>query len=202
MTYTEDFDERAATWDDDPVKKDRAAAVAAGIRAKVSLSPDTRALEVGCGTGLLSFELREELGHITLADRSEGMLNVLREKIRASGATNMAPVSLDLAVDPIPDERYDIVYTMMTFHHIEDTDAILRALSQILAPTGVLCVADLDAEDGSFHGDGFTGHNGFDRADLERRARNAGFRTVEFQTVFRMTHEGNEYPIFLMVAGK
>ena len=79
MTYTEDFDERAATWDDDPVKKERAAAVAAGIRAMVALSPDMRALEYGCGTGLLSFELRHELGSITLADRSEGMLAVLSE---------------------------------------------------------------------------------------------------------------------------
>ena len=200
MTYTEDFDERAATWDDDPVKKERAAAVAAGIRAMVALSPDMRALEYGCGTGLLSFELRHELGPITLADRSEGMLAVLKEKIHASGANNMVPVSLDLAVDPIPDERYDIVYMMMAFHHVEDTDAMLRAFSRLLGSSGHLCIADLDAEDGSFHGEGFTGHHGFDRDDLERQVRDAGFRTVEFQTVYRVVRDGAEYPVFLMAA--
>jgi len=200
MTDIDRFDEEAATWDDDPMKKDRAAAVAAGIRANVALNPDMRAFEYGCGTGLLSFELRGEVGHITLADRSEGMLTVLKEKIRAAGAEDMTPVALDLAADPIPDERFDIVFTMMTFHHVDDTDAILHALSQMLDSPGYLCVADLDAEDGSFHGEGFTGHNGFDRDDLARRTKGAGFRSVEFETVYRMVREDGEYPVFLMVA--
>jgi predicted TPR repeat methyltransferase len=67
MTYRENFDERAESWDDDPVRVARAAAVAEGIRSRVPLSSAMRALEYGCGTGLLSFELRHELGHITLA---------------------------------------------------------------------------------------------------------------------------------------
>jgi 2-polyprenyl-3-methyl-5-hydroxy-6-metoxy-1,4-benzoquinol methylase len=206
MTYREDFDGHAATWDDDPVKVTRAAAVAEGIRSRVPLSRAMRALEYGCGTGLLSFELRHELGHITLADRSTGMLDVLNEKIRAAEASNMLPIALDLVADPLPDERYDLIYTLMTFHHIEDTDAMLRAMSKLLNSHGVLCVADLDAEDGSFHGPGFTGHNGFDRDDLGRRARDAGFRNVDFSTVFHMTDADStgqtDFPIFLMVARK
>lgn len=205
MAYRENFDEEAATWDSDPVKVARAFAVATAIRAKVPLS-GMRALEYGCGTGLLSFELRTDLRRITLADRSPGMLDVLNTKIRAVGATNMVPVSLDLSVDPAPDETFDVIYTLMTFHHIEDTEAMLHAMSQLLASPGFLCVADLDAEDGSFHGEGFTGHNGFDRDELSRKARDAGFRRVEFSTVFQMTAgEGpvkREYPVFLMVAEK
>jgi predicted TPR repeat methyltransferase len=206
MTYREDFDGHAATWDDDPVKVARAAAVAEGIRARVPLTRAMRALEYGCGTGLLSFELRQELGHITLADRSTGMLDVLNEKIRAAEASNMLPIGLDLVADPLPDERYDLIYTLMTFHHIEDTDGMLRAMSNLLNSTGVLCVADLDAEDGSFHGPGFTGHNGFDRDDLGRKALDAGFRSVDFSTVFQMTEADSTgqtvYPVFLMVARK
>ena len=41
------------------------------------------ALDYGCGTGLLSFPLKDELGHITLNDNSAGMLEVVQEKILA-----------------------------------------------------------------------------------------------------------------------
>jgi ubiquinone/menaquinone biosynthesis C-methylase UbiE len=146
------FDAKAATWDADSVKTARTLAIAEAIRRRVSLSSSMRALEYGCGTGSLSFALRPDLGHVTLADNSPGMLAVLEEKIAAAGATCMLPVNLDLSSDPIPSTRFDLVYTAMTFHHIEDIAAILRNLFALLAPRGTLCVADLDAEDGSFHG--------------------------------------------------
>ena len=48
-------------------------------------------------------------------------------------------------------ERFDLVYTLMTLHHIPDTAKILGSFQALLQPGGVLCIADLDKEDGSFH---------------------------------------------------
>ncbi|WP_449192578.1 class I SAM-dependent DNA methyltransferase [Thauera sp.] len=206
MNSTTHFDQSAATWDADPMKAARAEAVAHGIRSEVPLSSAMRALEYGCGTGLLSFALRAELGEIALADNSSGMLAVLRDKIAAAGASNMRPMLLDLAADAAPEARYNLIYTLMTFHHIEDTEGVLRAMHAMLDESGYLCVADLDAEDGSFHGPDFSGHKGFDREALRRQAMAAGFRSVRFKTVFRMTKGEragqNAFPVFLMVAGK
>ena len=84
----DDFDTRAATWDDE-TKIRRAEAVAAGIRKAVPLDPSMTALEYGAGTGLLSFCLRDALGPITLADSSAGMRAVASQKIAAAGAANM-----------------------------------------------------------------------------------------------------------------
>src|SRR5512141_1949988 len=100
------FDERAKDWDSDPKKVERARIVAEAIRNAVSLSNDMNALEYGCGTGLLSFALEENLGQITLADTSQGMLDVLSEKIAASGVRNMLPIKLDLSTDRLPAEKY------------------------------------------------------------------------------------------------
>lgn len=206
MNPTNHFDERAKTWDSDPVKIARALAVADGIRRNVPLSPAMRALEYGCGTGLLSFALQPHLAHITLADSSPGMLTILSDKLAAAQVSNMLPIELDLVTDPIPPERYELIYTLMTVHHVEDTDKLLRDLFDLLARPGYLCVADLDAEDGSFHGPAFAGHKGFDRENIGRKARDAGFRKVDFTTVFQMTKRDSpgqtEFPLFLMVAEK
>ena len=201
------FDSRAKTWDDDPMKAARAEAVAQGICAQVVLTPQMSALEYGCGTGLLSFALRERLGQLTLADSSSGMLAVLEEKISSGAIANMSALMLDLASDPLPDERFDLVHSLMTLHHIDDTDAVLHSLYALLKSPGYLCLADLDSEDGSFHGADFSGHRGFDRETLQRQATEAGFRNVRFSTVFSIrkavaTGGEKDFPVFLMVAEK
>jgi ubiquinone/menaquinone biosynthesis C-methylase UbiE len=201
-----DFDQKAATWDSDPRRAERARAVAAGIRASVPLHPGITALEYGCGTGLLSFALRRDLGPITLADSSPGMLAVLAEKIAAGSIHNMTPLRLDLATDPLPDQRFQLIYTLMTLHHVADTAKLLGDFCALLEAQGFLCVADLDKEDGSFHGPGFPGHKGFDRGELRELAEQIGFRDIEFRTVYYVTKEieagKKEFPVFLMTARK
>lgn len=201
------FDEKAKTWDEDPMKAARAEAVAREIRAQVALDPQMSALEYGCGTGLLSFALREQFRHITLADSSSGMLAALDEKIRSAAIGNMSALKLDLASDPLPSQRFDLIDSLMTLHHIDDTDALLRALYALLKSPGTLCLADLDSEDGSFHGADFYGHKGFDRKALQRQATEAGFRTIRFTTVFSIrkavaTGGEKDFPVFLMIAEK
>jgi SAM-dependent methyltransferase len=201
---TNDFDARAATWDDDPTKVARAQAVADAIERSVPLAPSLRALEYGAGTGLLSFMLRPRLGDITLADVSEGMLDVAAGKIAAVGDNAMHAVRLDLLADPVPEPRFDLIYSLMTLHHIPDTAAILARFRAALRVPGYLCIADLDTEDGSFHGPDIDVHHGFDRDALGALARGAGFAAVDFSTAHVMTKgagtQAHRFPIFLMVA--
>lgn len=164
------------------------------------------ALEYGCGTGLLSFALQPYLGQITLADSSSGMLAVLRDKIASANIQNMKSVQLDLMIDPLPVERYQLIYTLLTLHHIPATDHMLRAFYELLSTSGYLCVADLDQEDGTFHEDEFHGHLGFDREELAAQARLVGFQHIHFSTAYHQIKEVNgvskDFPIFLMVAQK
>ena len=101
MTMSE-FDARAATWDDDAAKTERAQAVAHAIIGSVPLTGAMHAMEYGCGTGLLTFMLRPRLGQIVLADVSDGMLAVAAGKIAATNDVAMRTVRLDLLVDPLP----------------------------------------------------------------------------------------------------
>jgi ubiquinone/menaquinone biosynthesis C-methylase UbiE len=198
------FDSKARQWDDNPVFRERGLKIADAIRKAVPLHRNMNALDYGCGTGLLSFPLKDELGAILLADSSGGMLEVVNEKIAALGVTNMATLQLDLMADPAPSERFDLIVTAMTLHHVPDTDHILRIFHDLLQPGGTLCIADLDQEDGSFHGIEVDVHHGFDQAALGRRAAQAGFADLQFQTVFSIAKEHatgpRDYPVFLMTA--
>jgi ubiquinone/menaquinone biosynthesis C-methylase UbiE len=198
------FDSKARQWDENPVFRERALKTAEAIRRTVPLTRQMSALDYGCGTGLLSFPLKGELGAILLADSSNGMLEVVAEKIAAEHAAHMTPLKLDLLADPAPPQTFDLVYTSMTLHHVPDTDRILHVFHDLLNPGGYLCIADLDQEDGSFHGIEVDVHHGFDRADLSRRLAQAGFADIHFQTVFSIVKEHptgpRDYPVFLMTA--
>jgi ubiquinone/menaquinone biosynthesis C-methylase UbiE len=201
------FDERAKDWDSDPMKVERARMVADAIRKAVPLSQNMKAFEYGCGTGLLSFALQNDLGQITLADTSQGMLDVLGEKIAKADVQNMHPVRLDLSTDPLPAEKFNITYSLLVLHHIHGAREILSQFHEVLEPNGYLVVADLDKEDGSFHRDGTTDvHKGFVRNELNEWVEAAGFGNVRFSTAYEIKKEidGKEkaFPVFLMVAQK
>jgi ubiquinone/menaquinone biosynthesis C-methylase UbiE len=196
-----EFDSRAQTWDD-PMKIRRAEAVANTMRRIVPLARTMRTLEYGAGTGLLSFSLREELGPITLADVSAGMRAVAAQKIAAAQAGDMRVLDLDLMRDPIPAERYDLIMSLMTLHHVPDVPRVLAAFHDMLNAGGWLCIADLDAEDGSFHGEGVDVHHGFERDALRSWLAQARFADVRIDDCFNVDKGGRRYPVFLASARK
>ena len=200
------FDDRAAVWDAEPRRLVLAQAVATAIRAHVPLNLNWQAMEYGCGTGLVGFLLQPYLGHLVMADSSAGMLKVLEEKISHHQVGNMTPTKLDLAVDPLPGDRFHLIFTSMTLHHVAEVNKMLKSFYELLLDDGYLCIADLDREDGSFHGQGFTGHQGFDRTTLQQWILRAGFQRCTFydahQTT-KMTDQGmRTFSLFLLVAIK
>jgi len=88
----------------------------------------------------------------------------------------------------------------MTMHHIPDVAALVRTFHGMLKPGGWLALADLDAEDGSFHGGDAVGvmHQGFDRAALQADLRAAGFSETHARTahtVAKTAADGPDKPL-------
>lgn len=195
------FDERARGWDT-PERRDHAAAVARAIRERVPIEPTARMIEVGAGTGLLGLELAADVGQLVLAEPSQGMLEVVGEKLAARGASNVTAIRFDLTADLPPEEPFDIAISLLVLHHLVDTAAAFEALRRLLRPGGYLALADLESEDGSFHGPEAEGihHLGFDLAAVARLARGGGFAEVDVRTASHIDRDGRSYPIFLLTA--
>lgn len=200
-TYEPDFDARAATWDD-PVKVARARQVADAIVGAVSPSTATTVFEYGAGTGLVTEALGERVGAAVLADTSAGMREVMASKVtdgRLRDDTRIVDVDLDAEEVELPTERFGLLVTVLTMHHVADLDRVLRRFAGMATPGGHLCVVDLDAEDGSFHGEGFGGHHGFDRAGIVDSIRAAGFVDAQVTDCGSIRREDGEFPMFLAV---
>jgi SAM-dependent methyltransferase len=195
------FDDRAGEWDDDPAKRDRAERTAAMIRTFVPLDPTTRLLEYGAGTGLLATALGGDVGAVVLADTSQGMRDVIYAKISAGVLPAGARVwDVDLTVGPTPADQFDLIAIVMTLHHIPNANDVLAAFADLLADGGHLCVVDLEAEDGSFHGKDFEGHGGFERHVLSETLEGLGFDEVHFEHLLEIERDTGTYPVFFALA--
>ena len=170
------------------------------IGETVRLDPSTRLLEYGAGTGLVTQALRHAVGPVTLADTSAGMRAVMEQKVSSGTILDARVWDLDLSTEPPPDERFDLIVTVLTLHHIPRLDPVLSAFASLLADDGWLCVVDLEAEDGSFHGAAFDGHHGFERSWLATRLEHAGFVDVAFRPCHQITRDTGTYPVFLATA--
>ena len=73
------FDDYARTWDTER-RINRAKIVADKIADSVDIDRNYSAMEFGCGTGLVSFNLYDKFKRITLIDTSKGMIDILNSK--------------------------------------------------------------------------------------------------------------------------
>lgn len=202
------FDDRAQSWDADVSKVERAQAFASKIIKFVKLERSFTAMEYGCGTGLLSIQLRDKFAEIFLVDTSAGMLSVLKQKIEEGGIANFRPTLVDLQQLPAPIGSFDVIFTMMTLHHVADIPSLLAAFWQNMAPGGYLCISDLVSEDGSFHANdpAFDGHHGFERAFIGSALVAAGFTVEQYEVYFTLSkmvkNQKRDYPLFCVIAQK
>ncbi len=202
------FDDKARNWDKDPKKVDRAVFFAERILDCIKPEKHFTAMELGCGTGLLSFQMKDAFENITLVDNSKGMMDVLAEKIQQHQVNNFTPMCMTLSETDSTNETYDVIYTLLTLHHIVDLQEILTVLYKHLNPGGKLCLIDLVEEDGSFHANhpGFDGHNGFNREILSEQLISIGFSIDHYESSYNLPKETEtgtrSYPMFLLIAKK
>jgi ubiquinone/menaquinone biosynthesis C-methylase UbiE len=203
-----DFNKEAATWDEVPARVKLANDITAAISNEILLTSHMDVLDFGCGTGLLTLKLQPHVHSITGVDSSRGMLDVLKAKIDNQNLPNVKTRYLDTEQGDIIEGTYHLIVSGMTFHHVKEIRPLLDQFFRILAPSGYLCIADLDLDDGKFHdnNDGIF-HFGFDRALLYRDFMEAGFDDIRDRTAAEVMKPNPEsgiqpFTVFLMTGRK
>jgi SAM-dependent methyltransferase len=98
-----------------------------------------RALDVGCGEGMLARELRRRVPYVTGIDLDETSL----ELAEAQNANDrIRYVRGDFLTYPFEPASFDVVTTVAALHHMEVTAALGR-VRDLLKPGGVLCAVGL-----------------------------------------------------------
>ena len=195
------FAEKSKDWDERSVPVQISQAVGQLLQS-LDWDPSMQVMDFGAGTGLIASAVAPHVSRIVAVDISPSMLDALAAKETLRDKVDCR--CQDILESPLG-ERFDAVVSAMALHHVENTAAAASSFAEHLKPGGLLALADLDREDGSFHEAGTEGvfHHGFDRRELQSTLEAAGFREVRFVTALEVEKEGKgSYPIFLVTARK
>lgn len=99
-----------------------------------------RALDVGCGDGLLTRALAERAQQVTAIDIDPASVAATRRE--ADGLTNVTVVPADVLTYPFEPGSFDAVLSVATLHHLP-LEAGLRRLAELVAPGSVLGIVGL-----------------------------------------------------------
>jgi demethylmenaquinone methyltransferase/2-methoxy-6-polyprenyl-1,4-benzoquinol methylase len=104
--------------------------------------PNTRALDICCGTGDMAFALARassKQAEIFGADFSHAMLVRAAQKSRG---TSLRWIEADALRLPVPDDTFELVTSAFGFRNLADYDAGLREIFRVLRPGGEVGILD------------------------------------------------------------
>lgn len=201
------FDSAAQNWDKNQIHVKRAEAIAKVLREIFIFKENSKALEFGAGTGLLSIEIKDLFSEITLMDSSKEMVRIVSEKLKTENINNLIPLFFNLEEENYNAKTFDFVFTQMSLHHVVDIDKIITKFYNLLNSGGTLAIIDLYKEDGTFHERDFSGHFGFNMEELKEVIKKIGFNDIHHKQCFEIIktegpNAGKSYPLFILTCKK
>ena len=106
----------------------------------LQLSPDKSVLEIGVGTGRLAIRVCDKCGSFTGIDISPKTIERASQNLQGFANTDL--ICGDFLTYPFSD-KFDIIYSSLTFMHIQDKQAAIQRATSLLKPVGQ-CVLSID----------------------------------------------------------
>ena len=210
------FNEEAKSWDNRPFVREASKEAEKAINAQfqtLNWRPK-QVLEIGCGTGILSFLIAPHVERLVAIDAAEGMIDVLKQKLEQIDAPkNLLPVavlledpedpSLPPADEDKPDggrQKFDLITSHLVLHHIPDLESVLKTMIGCLRPGGRVMLTDFEdfgPEARRFHAEskmeGVARH-GINAKQMTKLMEDVGFANVNVVPHWTMQKMVEKFP--------
>ncbi len=100
------------------------------------LQPHMELLEIGCGTGATAIAHAPYVKHIRAIDFSKKMIGIARDRLETEGAGNVSFEQTDIDQLSAPGQSFDAVLALSVLHLLENRDAVISKVYELLKPGG------------------------------------------------------------------
>jgi 2-polyprenyl-3-methyl-5-hydroxy-6-metoxy-1,4-benzoquinol methylase len=138
MNKSEKFWDKSACKFDQQGKKDEQAYIKIIERTKKYIKTSDTVLDFGCGTGLISNEIADNVKIIHAIDISSKMIEIAKNK-----ADNRRIRNIEYTNSTIFDERhkigsFDVILAFYILHLLEDNQKAIQRINDLLKPGGLI----------------------------------------------------------------
>ena len=158
------------------------------------LNKESRLLDYGCGTGIVTNQIAPDVGPVTAVDISENMIAIARQKAAELNLSNVTYLDAELTDERVQSGGYDVISTFNLLYFVEDLDGLLRKIYEMLPQGGYfLSVTDCLGEKDTFKSLVISllmkmkllpFMRLFSTAELVKTIENAGFEVVKVENLF------------------
>lgn len=186
------FDAQAARYDRSSTVRRFQSRAQAHVLSLIDVRPGMRVLDLGCGTGVATWEIARRLGPSGAAVGMDASARMISEAERKREDLGPGRVSFVVGCAEDLDERamFDSVVCTNVFHHLLDKAAVFRRVLRALRPEGTFLIEDICNDSWKMRvldrlgRLGERAHVGSTRSrDLKRLMEDAGFVEVTVERV-------------------
>jgi 2-polyprenyl-3-methyl-5-hydroxy-6-metoxy-1,4-benzoquinol methylase len=151
------------------------------------LTPESRVMEFGCGTGSTALIHAPHVGHILATDISQGMIDIAEKKLAETNHHNVTFKRATLE-SLATEEPFDVILGLNILHLLGDVDGAIERCRDLLKPGGVFISSTACITEVNFLIRALLPLGGmlglipkvqiFSAADLERRIISKGFEIL------------------------
>lgn len=194
------FEEMARRYDTGE-RVEMAGIIARAIRSALADTQAKKAMDYGCGTGLIGLALNDLFASMLLVDTSPQMIAQVDRKIESAHIPHATTLCADFTRQAPPGIRVDCILLSQVLLHVPDCALLLRRLHGLLSPAGQLILVDFDANE-NVPSDRV--HPGFDQASLLLLLQSIGFASTHAHTFFhgQKIFMNQDASLFLLDAAK
>lgn len=136
---------RAASWDHGAANNPGLVKVVERVLAEADPSSDTRAVDLGCGSGQVTLALAKSCASVLGVDVSEKMIALLLANARTEGVSNVTGRAVPIERLGLEEGSVDLIVSNYALHHLRDKDKQLAVDQAVrwLRPGGKLVIGDM-----------------------------------------------------------
>jgi ubiquinone/menaquinone biosynthesis C-methylase UbiE len=200
MGNTDKFDQIAGQYDS-PQRLHIAKVSADAIREVAVDAGKKKAIDFGCGTGLVGLDLLDKFDSVLFLDSSPNMIEQVRRKLADGGIENADTLCFDLETNERAELRADYIFMAQVLLHIPDVELVLSRLYESLNPGGHTIIVDFNRNE-NITSD--LVHPGFDQAALRELMTKIGYEAVRSKTIYEGSNlfMGRDASLFVLDARK
>lgn len=151
------------------------------IREYLVDTKNKKAIDFGCGTGLIGMDLLNNFASIVFLDASQNMINQIKQKISNLNIQNADTICFDIEKDNRLNLHADFIFMAQVLLHISNIKLILSRLYEVLNENGRLIIVDFN-KNNQIVSD--LVHNGFDQEELAEIMTEIGYKNIQTKTIY------------------
>ncbi|WP_413379338.1 class I SAM-dependent methyltransferase [Paenibacillus taichungensis] len=161
----------------------------------IQLNKEDELLDLGAGTGYISFSFAKYVKKVVAFDYDNDILKYLEVKAKEKGITNIETTAANFKEMPLENERFEKAVASISLHEVQPLSLVLDEIHRVLKDKGIFLCIELEKSKMSE----MSNAPRVSSKEMEGEIVKAGFSVID---MFHSPTQIANQPVYIIIAQK